>query len=110
MWERGRDQIVFWKLFHFKRDECQAYELLLEHSWDVDAILSHAAAVTKLKDAIFKKAKKNIDHAQDKDKMYYDQKHADKRVSEVLTVAIYSILGIANTSVYLIDFLSTLIT
>ena len=82
----------------------------LEHSCDVDAILSHAAAVTKLKDAIFKKAKKNIDHAQDKDKMYYDQKHADKRVSEVLTVAIYSILGIANTSVYLIDFLSTLIT
>ena len=72
----------------------------LEHSWDIDAILSHAAAVTKLKDAIFKKAKKNIDHAQDKDKMYYDQKHADKRVSEVLT----------NTSVYLIDFLSILIT
>ncbi len=53
----------------------------LEQSWDISAIMSHARAVTKLKDDIHSKAKKNIDNAQEKDKMYYDRKHADKRVS-----------------------------
>ncbi|XP_064389722.1 uncharacterized protein LOC135337662 [Halichondria panicea] len=52
----------------------------LEQSWDISAIMTHARAVTKLKDDIHSKAKKNIDNAQEKDKMYYDRKHADKRV------------------------------
>ncbi len=34
-----------------------------------------------LQDDIHSKAKKNIDNAQEKDKMYYDRKHADKKVS-----------------------------
>ena len=45
----------------------------LEQSWDISAIMTHARAVTKLKDDIHSKAKKNIDNAQEKDKMYYDR-------------------------------------
>ena len=45
--------------------------------------MTHARAVTKLKDDIHSKAKKNIDNAQEKDKIYYDRKHADKRVSRL---------------------------
>ncbi|XP_064383224.1 uncharacterized protein LOC135348618 isoform X3 [Halichondria panicea] len=58
----------------------------LEQSWDISAIMTHARAVTKLKDDIHSKAKKNIDNAQEKDKMYYDRKHADKRVFKTGTL------------------------
>ena len=52
-----------------------------DESLDVDGLLSYAGQITSLKDAIFKKAKGNIDKAQDTYKKYYDKKHDDKRVS-----------------------------
>ncbi len=52
-----------------------------DESLDVDGILSYAGQIISLKDAIYKRAKGNIDKAQDTYKKYYDEKHDDKRVS-----------------------------
>ena len=52
-----------------------------DQSWSADAIVARAKSISKLKDTIHTKAKKNIDHAQEIDKKYYDLKHADNRVS-----------------------------
>ncbi len=50
---------------------------------DPDALLTYATKTSKLKDAIHQKANNfiNIDEAQEKDKVYYDRKHADTRVN-----------------------------
>ena len=50
-------------------------------SWDPDVILHHAAKMTQVKNAIHEKARVNIGEAQKRDKLYYDRKHADNRVS-----------------------------
>ena len=50
-------------------------------SLDTDAILSYAAKITALKDAIYK-AKVNIDKAQEEYKKYYDKMHGDTRVND----------------------------
>ncbi len=52
-----------------------------EPDWDADALLQHADMMASLKERTFSKAKANIDEAQKKDKLYYDLKHADHRVS-----------------------------
>lgn len=49
--------------------------------WDPDAIVQHALKMSKVKEAIYSKAKQNIDAAQKKDKEYYDMKHASPEVS-----------------------------
>ena len=49
--------------------------------WDPDEIVQHALKMSKVKEAIYVKAKQNIDTAQKKDKEYYDKKHADPEVS-----------------------------
>ena len=51
-----------------------------EHEWDTDDIVQQAEKMAELKQKIHAKAKVNIDHAQEKDKMYYDRKHADPKV------------------------------
>ena len=48
--------------------------------WDTEDIVQQAAKMAKLKHKIHAKAKLNIDAAQEKDKMYYDKKHADPKV------------------------------
>ena len=53
-----------------------------DQSLDTDAILTYAARITALKDAIYKKAKVNIDKAQEEYKKYYDKKHGDTRVRD----------------------------
>ena len=53
-----------------------------DQSFDTDAILSYAAKTTALKDAIYKKAKVNIDKAQEEYKKYYNKKHRDIRVND----------------------------
>ena len=53
-----------------------------DQSLDTDAILSYAAKITALKDAIYKKAKINIDKAQEEYKKYYNKKYGDIRVND----------------------------
>ncbi len=52
-----------------------------EPEWDADTLLQQADLIAQLKEKIFKKAKANIDEVQRMDKMYYDQKHSDQRVT-----------------------------
>ena len=42
----------------------------------------YVAKITALRDAIYKKAKVNIDKAQEEYKKYYDKKHRDIRVND----------------------------
>ena len=53
-----------------------------DQSFDTDAILSYVAKITALKDAIYKKAKFNIDKAQEVYKKCCNKKHGDIRVND----------------------------
>ena len=48
--------------------------------WNSDQLFEHVKQMVQVKEKVFEKAKKNIDEAQRKDKLYYDQKHADPKV------------------------------
>ena len=50
------------------------------HEWNADDIIEEAQKMAKLKQTIHQKAKINIDNKREKDKKYYDQKHADPQV------------------------------
>ena len=59
--------------------------------WDTEDIVKQAEKMAKLKHKIHAKAKLNIDAAQEKDKMYYDKKHADPKVcSSQLLLRVYA--------------------
>ena len=53
---------------------------IAESGWDPDEIAKHASMMSKVKEVIHSKAKRNIDDAQKKDKLYYDSKHASSEV------------------------------
>ena len=48
--------------------------------WNPDILLRNARTMLTLKEAIHRKAGTNIKRAQEKDKCYYDKKHADPKV------------------------------
>ena len=48
--------------------------------WDTELVLSYAEKMSKFKEKMFQKVKKNIDEAQKKDKHYYDKKHSNPMV------------------------------
>ena len=48
--------------------------------WDTDAIVEQAQQIQEIKRTITDTVKRNIDLAQEKDKMYFDKKHCDPRV------------------------------
>ena len=56
-----------------------------ESSMDVDAIVEQAQKMQEVRKAITDTVKTNIDSAQRKDKMYYDRKHHDPRVTIVVS-------------------------
>ena len=59
--------------------------------WDPDDIVQHASQMSRVKEAIYSKAKQNIDAAQKKDKEYYDKKHASPEVcSQILLMVLLS--------------------
>ena len=48
--------------------------------WNPAVLLQHARRMFELKERIYEKAGTNIKKAQEKDKKYYDRKHADPKV------------------------------
>lgn len=55
----------------------QSYQDVAENGWDLDEIAKYASMT---KEVIHSKAKRNIDAAQKKDKLYYDSKYASSEV------------------------------
>ena len=53
----------------------------IETEWDTEDIVQQAQKMAELKHKIHAKAKLNIEAAQEKDKKYYDKKHANPKVS-----------------------------
>ena len=49
--------------------------------WDTDYIVQHAKLMGQIRERISAKAMANITIAQTKDKLYYDQRHADSKVT-----------------------------
>ena len=49
--------------------------------WDTDYIVQHAKLMGQIREKISTKAMANITIAQTKDKLYYDQRHADSKVT-----------------------------
>ena len=49
--------------------------------WDTDYIVQHAMLTGQIREKISAKAMANITIAQTKDKLYYDQRHADPKVT-----------------------------
>ena len=62
-----------------KEKENVDFEHQLDY-WDPDEIVQHASKMSKLKKAIYSKARENITAAQKKDKEYYDNKHSSLEV------------------------------
>ena len=54
-----------------------------ETDWDAEEIIQQAQKMQQLKENIKERVKSNIDKAQEKDKLYYDRKHADPRVRKI---------------------------
>lgn len=52
-----------------------------EPNWDADTLLQYAGTMAQMKEKIYTEAKTNINKAQQRDKLHYDLKHADQRVS-----------------------------
>lgn len=61
-----------------------------ETSMDVDAIVEQAQKMQEVRKAITETVKTNIDSAQQKDKMYYDRKHYDPRVTIAVSHYLYT--------------------
>ena len=49
--------------------------------WNPESLLEHAKMMFRLKEKIYKRAGMNIKQAQQKDKIYYDKKHSDPKVT-----------------------------
>ena len=62
-----------------KEKENVDFEHQLDY-WDPDEIVQHASKMSKLKKAIYSKARENITAAQKKDKEHYDNKHSSLEV------------------------------
>ena len=54
-----------------------------ETDWDAEEIIQQAQEMQQLKENIKERVKSNIGQAQEKNKLYYDRKHANPRVREI---------------------------
>lgn len=65
--------------------------------WDTELVLSYAEKMSKVKEKMFQKVKKNIDEAQKKDKHYYDKKHSNPMVCFAKSIILYLYLNYYST-------------
>ena len=74
---------------------------VVENDWDQDEIVKHASMMSKVKEVIHMKAKRNIDAAQKKDKQYYDTKHSS---SEVCTCSYLHVCVVYSFAAMMLSF------